>query len=105
MVYLINSPVLTNFGSYVYKHVGIGDVKSTLNTKPFTSAIGHETTALFLTHLLGQNIPCNRIAIRQTGEDILIVFKLKIRGVANKEYSFEEMEQAGYEFGILTKTL
>jgi len=103
MIYIINSPVLTDFGLFEYKPFSVEEVKLLLKTRHYTSAIGHETTALFLTKLLECEINSNRIAITQKLEDSLIVFKLKMRGPANKEYSIGEMEAAGYEFGLLTK--
>lgn len=103
MIYLINSPVLTDFGIYEYNPIGVDEVKTMLTYHEFTSAIGHKSTAIFLSNLFGIPVPYNRITIKQTLNDILIIIKLKIRNEANKEYTKEEIEETGYELGILIR--
>ncbi len=45
----------------------------------YTSAVGHQGTAQVLSLLLGTEVPSNRIAIRLSQEDSLIVFQLGVR--------------------------
>lgn len=103
MIYLLNSPVLTSFGKFTYHPITIEQIKNMLKEEIFKSAIGHESTAQLLTKLLDIKVDYNRIAIHQQDEDILIVIKLNIRAEANKEYSTNEIIEAGFETGILIK--
>ncbi len=103
MIYIINSPVLTNFGSYEYKECTVDDLKKILRNNEFISAVGHEETATLLTRLLDVHIPYNRIVVHQEAGDIFIVIKPKARLEINKIYSETDIENIGYELGILTK--
>jgi hypothetical protein len=104
MIYLINSPVLTSFGSYNYSPVAIDEVRRLINENAFTSAVGHVETASLLTRLLGIPVPMNRIVVQQQVGDTLVVIKPKTRLEANRTYSESDIENIGYEFGLLTRS-
>ena len=55
--------------------VSVDDVRTAL-TGGFVSAVGHQDTAAVLSDLLGTNVPCNRINVRLTQDDVLIVAQL-----------------------------
>jgi len=59
--------------------LALEEVKETLRSVSFTSAVGHESTAAILSLLTGVEIPVNRIAINLSKEDRLIVFQLGVR--------------------------
>jgi len=103
MIYIINSPVLTDFGTYTYTPCSVEDVRNILYQNEWLSAIGYEATAQLLSELFGMKIPCNRIDIRQGLNDTLVVFKPLKRLEAGKIYSAKEIEDIGYEFGLLKK--
>jgi len=105
MIYIINSPVLTNFGSFEYKQSSINEIKLLLRECEFVSAVGHEAAAALLTKLLETPIPLNRIAVYQGIGDIFIVIKPKNRLDINKEYSQTDIENMGYELGLLRRLL
>jgi hypothetical protein len=70
----------------------------------FHSAIGHPETAEVLSELLNTPVPVNRAEyIQQPGEKA-IVFKLKSRVPAGTILSRQQIEEVGYEFGLLTRT-
>ena len=70
----------------------------------YKSAIGHESTAEILTELLGVNVPVNRQNYVQGINDKAIVFKLKTRAPEGVILNREQIEEIGYEFGLLTRT-
>ncbi|AFK94239.1 MULTISPECIES: STIV orfB116 family protein [Thermoanaerobacterium] len=45
-------------------------------SKDFVSAIGHQDTANVLSDLLGFDVPCNRINVHLTQNDVLVVAQL-----------------------------
>lgn len=53
----------------------LDDVKSLLN-EGFISAVGHQDTANVLSDMLGLGVPCNRINVRLTPDDTLVVAQL-----------------------------
>jgi hypothetical protein len=59
--------------------ISLEEVKGMLQSVPFTSAVGHESTAQLLTDLLGTEIVPNRIAITLVPGDQLIVAQLLVR--------------------------
>ena len=75
----------------------IDEVKKLLS-KGFVSAIGHESTAKFLTKKLGIEVPVNRVAITLGLEDELIVAQIKQRLPEGKVLSEEELEKVPVEF-------
>jgi len=105
MIYIINSPVITNFGNYQFKPTEVLEIRKLLFNQPFISAVGHEETAALLTRLLGVSIPFNRITVNQEISDIFIVIKPKGRLEINKVYSESEIENIGYELGLLTRLI
>lgn len=103
MIYIINSSVLTTFGTFEYKESSLEEIKYILNNNAFISVIGHQETASLLSKKLGLSISLNRIEIKQTEDDVLIVIKSKARLYTNKFYSETELEEIGYDIGIIRK--
>ena len=67
------------------------------------SAIGHAATADILSELLGIEIKANRIEFVQTVTDVALIFKLKARITEGKILNRAEIEEIGYDFGILRR--
>jgi len=44
--------------------------------KGFISAVGHQDTATVLSDMLGLDVPCNRINVHLTPDDVLVVAQL-----------------------------
>jgi hypothetical protein len=105
---LLNTSILTAFGTYRYESLSLDQARALIrdhsaNEKPIQSAIGHQPTAELLGALLGFPIPKNRIEFHQAIDDIGLVFKLKRRPPEGKVLDREEIEEIGYEFGLLTR--
>ena len=103
MIYIINSPVITSFGSYDYKPTDVLAISQLLSDQPFTSAVGHEETATLLTRLLGLTVPFNRITVKQEDGDIFVVIKPKTRLEINKVYSDIHVENIRYKLVLLNR--
>ena len=67
------------------------------------SAIGHAATAEIMSELLKHTVETNRIEFFQTEGDDALIFRLKKRPAEGLILTREEIEEIGYEFGILKK--
>jgi len=106
---LLNTSILTAYGEYSYFPVSLTEAKHIIRDfqakgETIQSAIGHQSTAELLTALLEFPLAVNRMEFRQTVNDLGLVFKLKQRPPEGKILSREEIEDLGYEFGILKRT-
>jgi hypothetical protein len=100
MLYILNSPILTSFGVFIYKPLSLAEAISILK-QGFTSAVGHEATASFLSQLTGLTIPVNRIQIQMKPGDKAIVFQVLQRLPEGKVLSEEELKAVPYRLGLL----
>ncbi len=103
-----NAPVLTVYGSFCFQLVSTGEAKELINKfagedKEIISAIGHEATAEIMSETLGYKIEMNRFSFRQTVDDTALIFRLKKRAEEGKILEREDIEEIGFEFGVLTK--
>jgi len=101
--YLLNSPVLTDYGLYRFEGPLELDVVRRWLDQGFVSAIGHTSTAAWLSALLGREIPMQRLAIHMAVGDEALVVKLGRRlpeGVVLDEAALTEIP---YEFGLLQR--
>ncbi len=53
----------------------LDEVKSLLS-RGFISAVGHQDTGAVLSDMLGLDVPCNRINVHLTPDDVLVVAQL-----------------------------
>jgi len=71
----------------------------------FTSAVGHEDTAKFLSEFLGIYIPCNRFNLRLEDNDTLIVAQY-VKGRLNGEpIQFNPEDFRFYEVKLLERRI
>lgn len=103
MITILNTSILTNFGSYSYEPISLEGAQQIVHECKFQSAIGHQATADILTSLLGVNVPMNRIQYSQQPEETALIFKLKGRAEEGKILTIPEIEAMGYEFGLLVR--
>jgi len=100
MLYVLNSPILTSFGFYSYKPLSLAEAIALLK-QGFTSAVGHEATASFLSQLTGIAIPVNRVQVQMRPGDRAIVFQVLQRLPEGKVLSEEELKAVPYRLGLL----
>ncbi len=103
MLYILNSPILTNYGKYKFERITIEEAKKLLSIQKWISAVGHEATAQFLSQLLGTDIPFNRAQITMQKGDRAVVFRLIDRLPEGRVLSIEEIKNVRYEIGLLIK--
>jgi len=102
-LYVLNTPVLTDWGTYSFSKLEEKEAITLLREKPFVSAVGHGATAHFLSWLTGIEIPVNRVAIKMAAGDRAVVFRVLMRLPEGKVLSEEELELVSFEFGLLRK--
>lgn len=102
-VYILNSPVLTSYGEWMFEGpIGIEQAR-TLLQDGFISAIGHQGTAEFLSALLGLTIPTNRVRVEMQSGDRALVVRILERMPEGKVLTSEEMKRIPYELGIMAR--
>lgn len=102
-VTILNTSILTAHGSYSCKSCSLEQAKE-LVADGYQSAIGHESTAEIISTLLGVEVKMNRIQYQQQQGDKALVFKLKARAPEGKILTAMEIEEIGYEWGVLERT-
>lgn len=105
----LNAAIITAPGSYLYEPLTLQEARLLVANfkaagREIQSAIGHQATAELMTTLLKYPVPNNRIELSQTTEDIALVFKLKRRAPEGVILSRQEIEEIGYELGLLMRT-
>jgi hypothetical protein len=105
---LLNTSVVSEYGTYIYEQISLDEAREMVREfqqqgKTVQSAIGHQSTADLLSTLLGFTVSVNRVEFKQSLDDIALVFKLKRRPPEGKILTREEIEEIGYEFGLLTR--
>jgi hypothetical protein len=103
MIFILNAPIMTDFGLYRYKKITTLQAKKILKNSTFVSAIGHEATAMFLSNLLEVEIKYNRVAIVMQEGDIALVFHLLTRLSEGQVLKLNELCGKDYTLGLLKK--
>ena len=101
-VTILNTSILTNFGSYNYEPLTVEESKKLIKNG-FESAVGHQSTCDVINTLLDSDVKMNRVQYSQNVGDVALVFKLKGRPEEGKILTVAEIETIGYEFGKLTR--
>jgi len=79
----------------------VEDVKNILSSN-FISAIGHEATSQVISVQLGIQVPTNRINIKLSAGDVLIVYQLLTRLPEGKILGVDEMRQMPAKWYVVT---
>ena len=100
---LLNTSILTNYGTFNFEPISLVKAKDLVKNAEIISAIGHTATADILSELLEIEVKANRIEFVQTVTDVALIFKLKTRIPEGKILNRAEIEEIGYDFGILRR--
>lgn len=104
-LYLLNSPVLTEYGNYCFSGpLDVEDVQLLLKKDSFVSAIGHQSTATHLSNILGITIPCQRIQISMDPGDKAVVYRLKNRPDEGVTFDVDALAKQSFELSLLERT-
>lgn len=106
---ILNTSILTSYGKFNYYPASLDGVLSHLQGAddtgiPVISAVGHESTAAILSELLYREVKVNRIEFKQEIGDVAIIFKLRGRPPEGKILTRKEIEEIGFDFGLLAMT-
>lgn len=103
MRYLLNSPVLTDYGDYRFEGpLSLADAQD-FAAATTQSAIGHPATAEYLSAQLGRPVPLQRSAIRMQAGDQALVLRLLQRLAEGQVLDAQALSAAPQEFALLTR--
>lgn len=102
-IYVFNSPILTNYGSWHFSGpLSVANAQALLK-QGFQSAVGHESTARFLSDLLAITIPMNRMHVNLQPGDQALVFRLQQRQQEGKLLSAQDLSVMDYDLSLLER--
>ena len=103
MLFLMNTSILTNLGTFEYVEIRQEKVVELMINNDWTSAIGHESTAEVMRTLTGLSVGMNRISVKMETGDQAIVFKLDSRPAEGAILDRSELERIGFSWGMITR--
>jgi hypothetical protein len=109
MRFLLNSAVITDFGTYQYTQLTAEQARSWYKAGPVTSTIGYQETADALAELLGEPVAVNRLTVKMQPGDEALVFRIVLplgypRTDLRDKGQIRNVIQAGFwELGLLKR--
>ncbi len=105
MIYLLNSPILTSYGHWHFEGpLSIARARALVQAG-FSSAVGHESAARLLGHLLGVTVPVNRVPITMQAGDGALVLRILARLPEGAVLDAQTLDATPYELSFLNKTV
>ncbi|MHB1573452.1 MAG: STIV orfB116 family protein [Acidithiobacillus sp.] len=102
--YLLNSPVLTDYGIWQYRGpISLSEARLFVRQNTVESAIGHLSTAQYLSGILDTTVAVCRQAIRMVPEDCALVFRVLERPEEGVVLDIPALSGMRSEFGILER--
>jgi hypothetical protein len=83
------------------KEITVEQARSFLKNQEFVSAVGHSSTAEVLSRLLDIEIVPNRVSIKISKNDQLLVFQLLVRLEEGRVLSREELLALPFKFYLV----
>ena len=103
MIYLLNAPILTAYGEWHFKGpISQETARSLIHNQATTSAIGHESSAVLLSHILGRPVEVQRISVQLQPGDNALVLRLCERLPEGAVLDTEQLANTPYELGWLS---
>ncbi|MGC8501156.1 MAG: STIV orfB116 family protein [Leptospirillia bacterium] len=102
-LYLLNSPVLTDFGLWSYCGPLTVEEARVLVEEGFRSAIGHASTAVLLSRILGTAVSVDRTPVTLLPGDRALVFHVERRVAEGRILTEAELLRLGYRLGVLER--
>ncbi len=106
---ILNTSILTGYGTYDYQPLTLDEARGYYGEYEYgaqmvQSAVGHESTACILHCLLGESagIVCREQYKQPVGAKAL-VFKLRGRPPEGKVLTIAEINEIGFDFGLLVR--
>ena len=105
---LFNASILTAYGTFSFELLSFERARELVHSyqnanKEIISAIGHQATAEIMSEILEFPVAKNRHEFTQKTDEAALIFKLKKRAEEGEVLSRAEIEEIGFEFGLLTK--
>jgi hypothetical protein len=101
---LLNAAILTCYGVFNYSPISLTRARALVReAKRVQSAVGHASTAEILSDLLDYPVSMNRMEYKQEAGEAALIFRLNQRPEEGKILSRKEIEEIGYEFGLLIR--